>query len=122
MFCSVLSMGLTGIQGYMVNVEVDCQRGMPQFDLVGLPDAAVKESRERVRSAAKNLGLSWPEGRVLEQVTLEEYKALSELFEEDVYQTIDLAACVARRTSQGGTGPASVQSQLRRLEAFLARM
>ena len=65
MFCSVLSMGLTGIQGYMVNVEVDCQRGMPQFDLVGLPDAAVKESRERVRSAAKNLGLSWPEGRVL---------------------------------------------------------
>ena len=65
MFCSVLSMGLTGIQGYMVNVEVDCQRGMPQFDLVGLPDAAVKESRERVRSAAKNLGLPWPEGRVL---------------------------------------------------------
>ena len=65
MFRSVLSMGLSGIQGYMVNVEVDCQRGMPQLEIVGLPDAAVKESRERVRSAARNLGLAWPEGRLL---------------------------------------------------------
>ena len=52
MFCSVLSMGISGIQGYMVTVEVDCQRGMPRFELVGLPDAAVKEARDRVRSAA----------------------------------------------------------------------
>ena len=44
MFCSVLSMGISGIQGYMVTVEVDCQRGMPRFELVGLPDAAVKEA------------------------------------------------------------------------------
>ena len=45
MFSPVLSMGLAGIQGYMVTVEVDCQRGLPQFDLLGLPDAAVKEAR-----------------------------------------------------------------------------
>ncbi len=65
MFCSVLSMGISGIQGYMVTVEVDCQRGMPRFELVGLPDAAVKEARDRVRSAARNLGLDWPEAQVL---------------------------------------------------------
>ena len=65
MFSSVLSMGISGIQGYLVTVEIDCQRGMPQFDLVGLPDAAVKEARERVRSALRNLGYPWPEGRVL---------------------------------------------------------
>ena len=62
------------------------------------------------------------EGKVLEDVTLTEYKALSELFDEDVYEAIDLAACVARRTSEGGTGPASVTAQLQQLEAFLAKM
>ena len=62
------------------------------------------------------------EGKVLEDVTLTEYKVLSELFDEDVYEAIDLAACVARRTSEGGTGPASVTAQLQQLEAFLAKM
>ena len=65
MFCSVLSMGISGIEGYMVTVEVDCQRGIDAFELVGLPDAAVRESRERVRSAIKNLEMEWPKGRVL---------------------------------------------------------
>ena len=59
---------------------------------------------------------------MLEDVSLEEYKGLSELFDADVYQAIDLAACVARRTSQGGTGPASVKAQLEQLEAFLTKM
>lgn len=48
---SVQSMGLTGIQGYPVTVEAYCVDGMPMFEIVGLPDAAVKESRERVRAA-----------------------------------------------------------------------
>lgn len=42
---SVQSMGLTGIQGYPVTVEAYCVDGMPMFEIVGLPDAAVKESR-----------------------------------------------------------------------------
>ena len=61
MFCSVSSMGLNGIDSYPVTVEVDCHRGMPHFEIVGLPDAAVKESRERVRSAISNLGYRMPE-------------------------------------------------------------
>ena len=65
MFSSVLSMGISGIQGYLVTVEIDCQRGLPQFDLVGLPDTAVKEARERVRSALRNLGYPWPASRIL---------------------------------------------------------
>ncbi len=65
MFCKVLSMGLSGIEGYPVTVEVDCRRGMPSFELVGLPDAAVKESRERVRAAMANLGFPLPEGRTV---------------------------------------------------------
>ena len=56
MFSSLASFGLNGISPYLVSVEVDSRRAMPGFDIVGLPDAAVKESRERVRAAVQNLG------------------------------------------------------------------
>lgn len=52
------SFGINGIDGYRVEVETSAQTGMPQMDLVGLPDAAVKESRERVKSATRNSGFS----------------------------------------------------------------
>lgn len=57
-------MGLNGIDGYQVCVETDVGNGMPAFDVVGLPDTAVKESRERVRSALKNCGLIFPTRRI----------------------------------------------------------
>ena len=46
--------GLTGLQGYLVEAEVDVNAGLPGYEVVGLPDTAVKESKERVRSAIKN--------------------------------------------------------------------
>ena len=54
MITKIKSCGLMGIDGYIVEVESDISNGMPAFDVVGLPDAAVKEARERVRAAAKN--------------------------------------------------------------------
>ena len=56
MLSSVQSMGLMGIQGYPVMVEAFSAEGMPMFEIVGLPDAAVKEARERVRAAVKSRG------------------------------------------------------------------
>ena len=52
------------------------------------------------------------EGRVLEDLPLEEYQALDPRFDADVYAAIDLNACVARRTSEGGTSPGSVAAQI----------
>lgn len=60
MLSEVMSCGLMGINGFAVTVEADCSDGMPMFELVGLPDAAVKESRERVRSAMNNSRLPFP--------------------------------------------------------------
>ena len=60
LLASVLSMGLMGIQGYPVTVEAYCTDGMPMFELVGLPDAAVKESRERVRAALSACQMTCP--------------------------------------------------------------
>lgn len=53
-------MGLAGLSAYPVTVEIDMSSGLPSFDIVGLPDAAVKESRDRVRAALKNCGYELP--------------------------------------------------------------
>ena len=64
MLSIIHSAALLGIDAYAVNVEVDLSSGLPAFDIVGLPDSAVKESRERVRTAIKNTGLSFPTKRI----------------------------------------------------------
>ena len=58
------STALCGLDGYIVDVETDISSGMPGFDIVGLPDASVKESKERIRAAIKNSGLVFPSKRI----------------------------------------------------------
>ncbi len=60
----IYSMGLFGLDAFPVEVEADLSQGLPAFDLVGLPDAAVKESRDRVRAAMKNCGFEYPVSRI----------------------------------------------------------
>lgn len=64
MICCVRSLGLTGVSGYTVTAECFISNGLPAFEIVGLPDAAVKESRERVRAAAKSSGFQFPVSRI----------------------------------------------------------
>ena len=64
MVFSLYSMGLAGISGYRVEVECCISSGLPNFDIVGLPDAAVKESRERVRAAINSSGYKFPMSRI----------------------------------------------------------
>jgi len=61
----VKSFGISGIDGYVVDVEVDISSGLPTYLLVGLPDASVKESKERVQSAVRNSGFRFPYSRVV---------------------------------------------------------
>ena len=64
MVVTVRSLGLGGINGYEVSVECFLSGGLPAFDIVGLPDTAVKEARERVRAAVKNCGAKYPVSRI----------------------------------------------------------
>ncbi|MCX4313238.1 MAG: YifB family Mg chelatase-like AAA ATPase [Clostridia bacterium] len=64
MLSKIKSYALNGLEGYSVTVEVDIHSGLPGFDVVGLPDTAVKESRERVRSAIKNSGYDFPPRKI----------------------------------------------------------
>ena len=64
MFSKVKSFTLLGLEGIVIDVEVDINKGLPSYDIVGLPDVAVKESKERVRSAIKNSGFEFPTNKI----------------------------------------------------------
>src|SRR5262245_7888383 len=64
MLAKVFSSAVLGIDAYIVDVEVDLASGLPSFAVVGLPDASVKESRERVKAAVQNSGLDFPIRRI----------------------------------------------------------
>lgn len=65
MFAKVKSQGIVGLSGFDVFVEADISNGLPRFDIVGLPDAAVKESKDRVRASIKNCGYKYPVSRII---------------------------------------------------------
>src|ERR1051326_9470520 len=65
MLARVFSCAVIGLEGVIVEVEVDYSNGLPAVIIVGLPDAAVQESRERVQTAIKNAGLHFPRHRIV---------------------------------------------------------
>ena len=81
MFIKINSFGLFGMDAYSVSVEIDISRGIPIFDMVGLPDIAVKESRDRVRSAIKNCGCAFPLGRVIVNLAPADIRKIGSLYD-----------------------------------------
>jgi len=81
MLAKVFSCAVIGLEGAIVEVEVDISRGLPSLTIVGLPDAAVQESRERVRSAIKNSALVYPGMCLLEGTNVSEGRGTTRPFE-----------------------------------------
>ncbi|MBN2553546.1 MAG: ATP-binding protein, partial [Spirochaetales bacterium] len=65
MLAVIASQAPLGIEGIPIQVEVDIRRGIPGIDVVGLPDGAVREARDRVRVAIRNSGFRFPDDRIL---------------------------------------------------------
>lgn len=65
MLIGVKSMSLSGVNGYLVDVQVDVGSGLPSWEVVGLPDTSVRESKERVRAAIKNSNYSIPSRKIV---------------------------------------------------------
>lgn len=84
----VNGMGLTGIEAYAVDVEAAISQGLPSFDIVGLPDAAVKESRDRVRSAIKNCGFEFPLGKITVNLAPADVKKVGPLYDLPIFIAI----------------------------------
>lgn len=94
MFAKVKSEGLLGIESYDVEVEADLSSGMPRFDLVGLPDAAVKESRERVRASIKNCGFDFPVSRITVNIAPADIKKAGAVYDLPILVSILKASVV----------------------------
>lgn len=81
MFAQVVSYGLSGMDGYPVTIDVNCSGGMPKFSMVGLPDAAVKESFDRVKTALSNSGMRFPLGNIVVNLAPAHIKKIGSMYD-----------------------------------------
>ncbi len=88
MYARVKSLGIFGLDAFGVTVECDISNGLPRFDLVGLPDLAVKESRERVRASVKNCGLNFPVSRITVNIAPADIKKEGAVYDLPVFISI----------------------------------
>ena len=95
----VKSSAVNGINGIIIDVEVDLEKGLPAFDIVGLPDSAVKESKERVRSAIKNSGIDFPIKRITVNLAPADIKKEGPAFDLPIAAGILRSAGVIKGTS-----------------------
>ena len=121
MLCSIYTAGITGIQGSEVTAECYISNGLPGFDIVGLPDAAVKEARERVRAAAKSSGLRFPTGRITVNLAPASYKKAGTHYDLPILLSI-MCACgaIPRPDARAAFfGELSLDGQLRPVSGIL---
>ena len=121
MICSIQTLGITGIHGSSVVAECYISNGLPGFDIVGLPDAAVKEARERVRAAAKSSGLAFPVSRITVNLAPASLKKAGTHYDLPILLSI-LCACgeIRRpRSDSAFLGEVSLDGQLRPVSGVL---
>lgn len=122
MLAIVNSSALMGIDGYHVNVEVDLSSGLPAFDIVGLPDSAVKESRERVRTAIKNAGFPFPTKRITVNLAPADTRKEGASFDLPIAAGILASAQIIPEAALKGfllTGELSLDGSLRPINGIL---
>ena len=121
MICSVQSVGISGIRGSRVVAEVYISNGLPGFDIVGLPDAAVKEARERVRAAAKNSGFTFPVSRITVNLAPANTKKAGSHYDLPILIGILAASGSVRRpkSTSAFIGEVSLDGQLRPVSGVL---
>ena len=122
MFSRINSVGLFGIDSYMIEVEADISNGLPAFDIVGLPDTAVKESRDRVRAAIKNCGFKFPVSRITVNLAPADRKKEGSIYDLPVLLSILKASgqMSAALDSSVAIGEVALDGMLRSVNGVLA--
>ncbi len=121
MICSVHTLGIMGIQGSEVVAECYVSGGLPGFDIVGLPDAAVKEARDRVRAAAKNSGMTFPTSRITVNLAPANQKKTGTHYDLPILISILAAVGSVRkpRATSAFLGELSLEGKLRPISGVL---
>ena len=121
MICNVQTLAVTGIRGSRVAVECYVSSGLPGFEIVGLPDTAVKEARERVRAAAKNSGMKFPTSRITVNLAPANLKKAGSHYDLPILLGIMAAVGSIRkpRSTSAFLGEVSLDGQLRPIPGVL---
>ena len=125
MLSIVKTMSLHGLNGYLIDVEVDISSGMPSWDIVGLPDTSVKESKERVRTAIKNSDLEFPSRKIIVNLSPASTKKEGSLFDLPIAIGILLATDVIGDIDLSSTvfiGELSLDGKLNKVNRYIAHL
>lgn len=104
MLSKLYSAAITGLSSYLIEIEVDIARGLPAVSIVGLPDTAVRESKDRVRTAIKNSGFHYPSARITINLAPADIKKEGPCF--------DLAIALGILAAQGEVNPEKLQQYI----------
>jgi len=115
------SLGLFGLKTYAIEIEADLSRGVGAFDIVGLPDAAVKESRDRVRSAMKNCAFDFPNARLIINLAPADIKKEGPLYDLPILiAVLKVTRIITANTDDAAfIGELSLSGELRRINGAL---
>ena len=121
MICSVRTLGVNGISGSLVMAESYISNGLPNFEIVGLPDTAVKEARNRVRAAARSSGMSFPVSRITVNLAPASLRKSGTHYDLPILLSILAASGVVRRPSStcAFLGEVSLDGQVRPVSGVL---
>jgi len=125
MLSIVKTMSLHGLNGYLIDVEFDISSGMPSWDIVGLPDTSVKESKERVRTAIKNSDIEFPSRKIIVNLSPASQKKEGSLFDLPIAIGILLATDVIGDIDLSSTvfiGELSLDGKLNKVNRYIAHL
>lgn len=121
MFARVNSLGIYGMEVFPVTVEADISGGLPRFDVVGLPDSAVSESRDRVHSAIKNCGFTFPVSRITVNLAPADRRKEGPIYDLAMFITLLLASEQLNADTNGYAflGELSLDGKIRHVNGVL---
>ncbi|MBQ6251109.1 YifB family Mg chelatase-like AAA ATPase [Ruminococcus sp.] len=121
MFAKVSSLGLFGLNAFPVDVEIDISRGNPIFEIVGLPDTVVKESRERIRAALRSCSISFPVASVMINLAPADTKKSGSVHDMAIFMAILRAMRMISEEPDGCSfiGEISLNGDIRRINGVL---
>ena len=121
MVCNVHSVGLYGLRSFMVDVEADISGTKYRFDMVGLPDAAVNEAKERVEAAVKNSGFAFPYGHITLNLAPADVKKAGSVYDMAIFVALMLSSRQLRFYADDCAflGEISLSGEVRRIDGVL---
>jgi len=122
MLAKILSFGLNGITGYPVDIELDINTGIPGFDVVGLADTAIKESKSRVKSAIKNSAYSYPINKIIINLAPADTKKEGSMYDLPIALGILVAQDIIKNSALEKVvvlGELSLNGEIRKINGIL---